>query len=90
MISEAFCSMALALPLTHFHLGGTPAHHHIIDEVVKIRDFIQKRAPGAKIWIGPEPKEPNAGWERWPFTWRDQTIWIKRKPVSDGNQRRAA
>lgn len=72
MIKEAFLVIALALPV-----------NPKVKELKELRDFIQKNSPGARVWIGPHPQNPEIGWEKFPLMWRDNPIWIKRKPVSD-------
>lgn len=93
MIPEAFLICALAVPATH-HTRPRIIPWMMSEESEKkrIEDFIKKNNPDAEVFIHPEPQEEllkNHGWERVPFTWRGNKIWIKREPKRDQKHRRA-
>jgi hypothetical protein len=49
----------------------------------KLIDWLRKSNPDAEVFIHPAPQEgklKEAGWERVPFTWRGEKIWIRRGP----------
>lgn len=46
-------------------------------------DWLRKNNPEADVFISPkvdEGKLKEQGWERVPFRWKDNEIWIQRKP----------
>lgn len=55
-------------------------------EVDRLKEWLRKNNPDAEVFITPEGQEEKLkqyGWERVPFRYRDQEIWIQRKPVTD-------
>lgn len=55
-------------------------------EEERLRQFIDRYAPNAEVFIHPRPQKDKlkeAGFERVPWTWRGNEIWIQRKPKSD-------
>lgn len=81
-----FLLCALALPPSNFTRPPVVSHYAAKSEEQKLRDFIERNAPGAEVFIHPNPQRDRLkeyGWERVPFTWRGNDIWIKRKPASD-------
>lgn len=55
------------------------------NELLRIRDAIQKIHLGAQVTITPPhiSQKPGIDWIRWPFTWRDMWIWYKPKTEYD-------
>ena len=59
---------------------------NIFEERRQLEEWLRKNNPDAEIFIHPDPqvdKLEEAGFERVPFTWRGNKIWIRRKPHSD-------
>ena len=87
-MNALFLICALSLPATHYHLEITDDDRARIEEIRKIREFINKVHPGAGIVIVPPGSQDDellrdSGLERLPFTYRGDQIYIRRKPVSD-------
>lgn len=86
MTTELFLICALSLPATHHSRPEITPWQMVRSEVDRLKDFIHKNNPDAEIFIHPEPQEEKLreyGWEKVPFTWRGNKIWIKRKPNPD-------
>ncbi len=86
MIAEAFLTCALALPAANHTRPAISYSSAMKDEVEKLKDFIHKNNPDAEIFITPHGQRDKLheyGWERVPFNWRGNEIWIQRKPKSD-------
>lgn len=83
MLPEAFLIAALSLPSAHFTKPPILSWRMEKSEQDKLIDWIKKNAPGAEVFIHPNPQDEvfeQNHWERVPFTWRGNKIWIKRKP----------
>lgn len=55
-------------------------------EEQRLRNWIHKNNPGCEIFITPKgqaEKLKEYGWEKVPFMWRGNEIWIQRKPAED-------
>lgn len=95
MIAEIFLTCALASPAVNFtHPPIEKPIFAVQDQVKKeiqdLTDFIRKHNPDAEVFITPKgdaERLKEYGWEKVPFTWRDQEIWIQRKPKSDQYKR---
>jgi len=92
VIAELFLVGALSLPSTH-HFWPAIGSHQMAGggEVERLKEWIRKNNPDAEVFIHPNPQEEKLkenGWERVPFTWRGNKIWIQRKPVSDQKKQR--
>lgn len=77
---------ALSLPSTHHSWPGIVPYQMIKSEVDRLKEFIHKTDPEAEIFITPQGQEGRLkeyGWERVPWTWRGNQIWIQRKPATD-------
>lgn len=86
MIAECFLVAALALPASYFTRPPIVSWSMAKSEEDRLRDWIRKHNEVEEIFIHPEPQEEvlhKNGWEKVPFTWRGNKIWIKRKPKSD-------
>lgn len=89
---ELFLICALSLPSTHHTRPEITPWQMVKSEIERLKDFIHKNNPDAEIFIHPNPQEDvlrKNGWERVPFEWRGNKIWIKRKPKADGPKMRA-
>lgn len=87
---ELFLAIALAMPSPWFTRPRL-VPYFMASEEDRIRDWIKKNNPGAEVFIHPEPQEEKLkedGWEKVPFTWRGNKIWIQRKPRSDQKKMR--
>lgn len=91
MISELFLICAMNLPPMAWNGPPRVKAIQMMDrEEQRLRDWIHKNNPDADIFIYPNPQEETLkenGYERVPFTWRGNQIWIKRKPQSDKKMR---
>lgn len=79
----AFLICALSIPSTNFTHPAIVSYHAAKSEQESLEDFLHKNNPGAEIFIHPKPQKDKlkeVGFERVPFTWRGNEIWIKRKP----------
>jgi hypothetical protein len=85
-MKELFLACALALPSANFTQPAVVSYQAAKSEQERLTDWLRKNNPGAEVFIHPEPqagKLKDYGWEKVPFTWRGNQIWIKRKPKSD-------
>lgn len=85
----AFLICALALPSSHFTRPTIVTWHLAQSDEEKLVDWLRKNNPDAEVFIHPNPQEDKMkeiGWERVPFTWKGNQIWIKRKPTSDSKK----
>lgn len=93
-IETLLLTVALALPGTHYRAEMTDDDKARVEEIRKIRDFINSVVPGADIVIPPKntPKDRlrELGLERVPLVWRGNMIYIRRPPVYDRRIRGAA
>jgi len=83
VVAEAVLICALSLPASHFTRPTIGPWQLMKDEIERLKDFIHRNDPDAEIFIHPEPQEEKLkedGWERVPFTWKGNKIWIKRQP----------
>lgn len=79
---EAFLICALSLPAKH-HTRPAIVAWQMSSEESQLRDWLHKNNPDAEIFIHPKPKRDilkEHGYEKVPFTWRGNEIWIQRKP----------
>lgn len=86
MLIEAFLICALMLPSGSFTHPAIVSYQTAKSEEERLRDWIHKNNPGAEVFIHPNPqtdKLKEAGYEKVPFSWRGNQIWIQRKPKSD-------
>lgn len=86
MINALFLICALSLPAAHSGHAQMTESNQIERELKRLRDFIHKNNPDAEVFITPKgqaDKLKEHGYEKIPFTWRDQEIWIQRKPRPD-------
>lgn len=86
MIAEAFLVCALSLPSPSFTRPAIVSYQAAKSEEERLKDFIHKNDPDAEVFITPKGQEGKLkehGFERLPFTWRGNEIWIQRKPRSD-------
>lgn len=79
---------ALALPSPHYRTEMTDDDRAKVEDYRKLRDFIEKNAPGAQVMIVPtgsikERIAEETGLERLPFTYDNNSIFIRRRPVFD-------
>lgn len=84
VIAEAFLVCAMSLPAKHHTRPVMVASKR--DEIQDLKDFIRRGDPGAEVFITPKgqpEKLHDYGWEKVPFNWNGQEIWIQRKPKSD-------
>lgn len=93
MISEAFLCVALSLPsVTSFApmakdwgivwIAGSDQTPNVVREEKKLKDWL-KKGGAEEVFIHPNPDRERLwehGWEKVPFRWRDNDIWIRRKP----------
>lgn len=89
MIRESFLICALSLPLANAPRPMLAESNPLAEEIKQLRDFIQKHVPDSEITITP-PRQEMPGWERFPLTWRDMWIWIRRPEVHQRKERRSA
>lgn len=98
---EAILICALSLPgasftrpaLVTYHQPAVTTYQMAKSEQERLEKFIRKNNPGADVFITPKgqtDKLHEYGWERVPFTWRGNEIWIQRKPKSDQKLMEAA
>jgi hypothetical protein len=83
VIKTLFLTCALALPSANSTQPAIVSYQAAKSEQERLTDWLRKNNPGAEVFIHPEPQEEKLkeyGWERVPFTWRGNKIWIKRKP----------
>lgn len=76
----------MSLPAANFTHPAIISYHAAKSEQERLEDFLHKNNPGADVFITPRgqaDKLREYGWERVPFTWRKNEIWIQRKPKSD-------
>lgn len=81
-----FLICAMSLPAASFTRPAIVSYHAAKSEQERLEDFLRKDNPKADVFITPKgqsKKLKEYGWERVPFTWRGNEIWIQRKPVSD-------
>lgn len=86
MIAEVFLVCALALPAASHTRPPIISYHATKSEQERLENWIRKNNPDAEVFIHPEPQAERLkkhGWEKVPFTWRGNEIWIQRKPKSD-------
>lgn len=79
MVIEAFLICALSAPAFNFTRPAFMAS----SERERLVDWLRKNNPDADVFISPvvdEDKLREMGYERVPFRWRDNEIWIQRKP----------
>jgi len=89
-MNELILACALALPPANFM---SSPYHVMKSEYDQLVEWLRKNNPDAEVFIHPTPQEDklkDAGFERVPFTWRGNHIWIRRKEVSDKYIRRSA
>ncbi len=90
MIQEAFLLCALASPGVNYTRPPIVSHHLMSNELDDLNKMIDKLHPGAEVFITPKGqagKLKEHGWERAPFTWKGEEIWIRRRPSSDKAKR---
>lgn len=78
---------ALALPAVHYKTEILEDEQKI-EEIRRLREFIERVAPGAQVWIVPpgstkDEVAKKSHLERLPFTWNGDNIYIRRKTVYD-------
>lgn len=81
-----FLTGVLALPLIGFRHPALVSAQAVKTEEQTLKDWLRKNNPEADVFITPHgqhDKLKEYGWERVPFNWRGQEIWIQRKPKSD-------
>lgn len=84
-MKEIFLICCLALPCSNFTRPAIVSYQAAKSEQERLEDWLKKNG-AEEVFIHPNPqvdklKEHN--WERVPFTWRGNQIWVKRKPKSD-------
>lgn len=81
-----FLLCALAIPSSNFTRPTIVSYHAAKNEEDQVKDFIRDKDPYANVLITPKAdpdRMKKEGWERVPFRWKDNEIWIQRKPRSD-------
>jgi hypothetical protein len=74
-MKSLFLICALALPAASF-----TTNNDWKKEYDMLITFIRERVPDAQIYIG-EDRKPGIEWEKVPFTWRENYIYIKRPDI---------
>ena len=85
-VIDLFLICALCLPSPLFSRPAIVGYQAMGNEEDEIRKFLQKNNPGAEVYFTPKGQEDKLkehGWERVPFTWKGNEVWIQRKPKSD-------
>lgn len=82
-MTALFLICAMSLPsLNHTRPAITP-WSMAKNEEDQLKDFIRKNEPEAEVKITPRgnsKKWKEYGWEKIPWIWKDNEIWIKRHP----------
>ncbi len=82
MIAEAFLIGALAL--RPVYVGEPETMNEWIQQYHELKNFIKRIHPNVDILITNSDEAPNdPSWERLPFIWKKNSIWIKRRPFYD-------
>lgn len=92
VIEAIFLVCAMSLPSSFHTWPGIVSYHAANSEEKDIRDFIKRHHPDAEIFIHPVPDDKRLkdhGWERVPFNWKGNEVWIQRKPKPDQKKMRA-
>lgn len=90
---EALLICALALPSARFTWPRMVSYHIAPSEEERLREWLRRKGGAEEVFIHPNPQTDllkREGWERVPIKWRDNEIWIRRKPISDKKPREAA
>lgn len=88
MIKELFLTCALAAPAYNFTHVKLTEENHIQKEEEQLKEWLRKNNPDAEVFITPKGQTDRLkehGYERVPFNWRGNEIWIRRKEISDRN-----
>lgn len=83
---EVFLICAMALPASNFTRPAIVSWHAAKSEEEQLKDWLKKHDEIDDVFITPKgqrDKLKEYGWEQVPFTWKDNEIWIQRKPKTD-------
>lgn len=83
-MKELFLLAALALPSSYHTWPAIVSYHAMTDE--EFANRLRKLPAVEDVFIHESPQEDKLkenGWERFPATYKDKQIWIRRKPASD-------
>lgn len=76
-----YCALA-ASPISF----TKPDYRLTMTESKRLEDWIKKYNPDVEVFIHPNPQRDKLkeyGWERIPLKYKDNEIWIQRKPARD-------
>lgn len=85
-MTKLFLVCALCLPQAHFTRPAIVSYQTAKSEEEQLKDWLRKNNPDAEVFITPKgqaDKLKEYGFEKVPFTWKGNEIWIQRKPKSD-------
>lgn len=97
-MTSAFLIAALCAPPAgargyQIDRGGTEVAVIRMISEAELEEQIKRHNPDIEeVFIHPFPQEDKLKehfWIKLPFLWNDKQVWIKRKPVHDGPQKRA-